>query len=168
MAADLTVPASRFTGLPAGLRAEWEGLSGVVVHRPHGPSLLTDETFVLLDPTSGALDRVHVDLSAPPVGEDGPAWLDAMGWAVEMLGRRVGAGLCARADLMRVIGVEALVLYGSGKSRILHGPACDAGYVEGIASHGRMLPHWPDLTGLDDDTAVRAVVAAALRGTDPR
>lgn len=101
--ADLLVPFSCFVGwLPAGLPTS-DG--GVLPHT--------------VNPRNPWWSAGSVDLSAPPLDEDGePTRLDALPWAIGVLGRG---------------GVLLL------------------------------LTDWPTLDGLDEDAALRAIVAAALR-----
>lgn len=108
-----------------------------------------------------------VDLSAPPLDADGePTRLDALPWAVGRLGRRLGI-INARAELFRFLDVETLTIRGAGCGRILVGPSCSPGFIEGAGGvdGGKLLllPDWPNLDGLTDDDAERAIVAAALR-----
>lgn len=75
---------------------------------------------------------LYLDLSRPDVVDGADVRLDALGWALGVLGwvcvERVG-------EAFRIVGRDPT----------------------------RGAP-WPDLSGLSDDAASRAVVAAALRG----
>lgn len=149
--ADLLVPFSRSVGwLPAGLPTS-DG--GVLPHT--------------VNPRNPWWSAGSVDLSAPPLDEHGePTRLDALTWAIGVLGRRLGI-LRAEASLFRFRNIEALTIQSAGCRRILVGPSCSPGYVEGAGGFDGgvllLLPDWPALAGLDDDEAARAIVAAALR-----
>jgi hypothetical protein len=107
------------------------------------------------------------DLSAPQLDEHGePARLDALPWAIGVLGRRLGIA-DARSSLLRLDDIEALTIQTTGRSRMLAGPSCSPDFVRGAGGFGgefvTLLHDWPDLGGLTDSEAERAVVAAALR-----
>ena len=113
-----------------------------------------------------------LDLSSPPTDAEGrPTRLDAFGWAVSTLGRRLGlSGRVSERLLLfgdASLRVESLALSVPGAAVSLVGPQCCTAYVEGTGGHDggflRLVDPWPDLDGLDEDRATRAIVAAALR-----
>lgn len=148
---DLLVPFPRFVGwLPAGLPTAGGGVL------PHA-----------VNPRNPWWSGCAVDLTAPLLDEHGePTRLDALPWAIGVLGRRLGI-LGAEVSLFRFREIAALTIQSAGCRRILVGPSCSPGFVEGAGGFdgGKLLllPDWPALDGLDDDEAVRAVVAAALQ-----
>lgn len=148
---DLLVPFSCFVGwLPAGLPTS-DG--GVLPHT--------------VNPRNPWWSAGSVDLTAPLLDEHGePTRLDALPWAIGVLGRRLGI-LGAEVSLFRFREIAALTIRGAGCQRVLVGPSCSPGYVEGAGGFDGgvllLLPDWPALAGLDDDEAARAIVAAALR-----
>ena len=158
--ADLLVPFDRFVGaLPAGLPF----FDSAARAEPGVTSPLNEPA----DPQHPAWTGCSVDLSAPPLDEDGePTRVDALEWGVGRLGRRLGF-LRAQASLFRFRDIAALTILGAGCQRILVGPSCSPGFVEGAGGLDGgvllLLTDWPDLDGLDDDEAVRAIAAAALR-----
>lgn len=132
--ADLLVPFSCFVGwLPAGLPTSDGGVL------PH-----------VINPRNPWWSAGSMDLSAPPLDEHGePTRLDALPWAIGVLERRIPYSLLA-SDL-RVNGALA---------------DCTERHSGGSRS-GPPAPWWPDLTAEreagDEDAALRAIVAAALR-----
>jgi hypothetical protein len=82
---------------------------------------------------------VFLDLSAPSLRYGIPERLDALPWALAVLGWRGGTIIVDHAR-------RGITIDGSGRATL---------YLEDA---------WPDLAGLTPDEASRAVVAAALRG----
>ena len=157
--ADLLVPFDRFVGaLPAGLPF----FDSAARAEPGVTSPLNEPA----DPQHPAWTGCSVDLTAPREVDGEPTRLDALPWAIGVLGRRLGF-LRAQASLFRFRDIAALTILGAGCQRILVGPSCSPGFVEGAGGLDGgallLLPDWPDLDGLDDDEAVRAIAAAALR-----
>ncbi len=152
---DLLVPFDRFDRpLPAGLPFIEPG--------PLAWDVLGDP----VDPQDPHWSDCFVDLSAPREVDGEPVRLDALPWAIGVLGRRLGIG-GAETALLRVDDIEALMLRGAGHGRMLVGPSCNPDFVRGARSGSddstTIVPGWPTLDGLDEDAALRAIVAAALR-----
>lgn len=100
---------------------------------------------------------LHLDLSRPDVVDRVPVRLDALAWALGAIGHRFGEMGLNRVEFEVFPGWEAIHLSRNTET---------VATIANCPAYGRRrtLDPWPDLTGLDDDHAARAVVAAALRG----
>ncbi len=153
---DLLVPFDRFDRpLPEGLPL-----------RASRRASTTEVSSGIVDLQDPCWTGCVVDLTAPREVDGEPVRLDALEWGVGRLGRMLGI-LRAEASLFRFRDIEALTIQGAGCRRILVGPSCSPGYVEGAGGLDGgvllLLTDWPTLDGLDEDAALRAIVAAALR-----
>ena len=100
---------------------------------------------------------LHLDLSRPDVVDGVPVRLDALVWALGVLGVRPTSIVSRRyGDLDRYELSDPLF---GAQGYIAREP-----WPRKIGRAFVLGDRWPDLTSLSDDDASRAVVAAALRG----
>lgn len=149
--ARLLVPVASLPGgrAPVGATVWHDGRRGIVCERGHhetfGPSV--DVTWSDLMRRKMYAFEVSLDLSRPDVVDGVPARLDALGWALGVLGWKSN---------------HVIAESGGGTHR-------RSIYIDGNwgVSDGSRITDYADIydtAGLSDDDASRAVVAAALRG----